>query len=89
MTFDVTFRSNIGSFNLGFLASDPTFSMDFGVTTGIASETYKGEYEVVPDKSNVFLYTKNKLMEDDVTVLSVPIYEVQNPSGGQTITIGG
>lgn len=89
MTFDVTFRSNIDSFELGFLSSDQVFSMDFGSTTGVVAETYKGEYEVTPGVSDVFLYTKDKLMEDDVTVHPVPFYEVSNPSGGNTITIGG
>lgn len=55
----------------------------------LGTETYKGEYEVVPRVNKQVLETKNKTMTDDVTVLEIPYSEVDNLSGGQTITIGG
>lgn len=55
----------------------------------LGTETYKGEYEVVPKVNKQILDTKNKTMTDDVTVLKIPYSKVDNLSGGQTITIGG
>lgn len=55
----------------------------------LGTETYKGEYEIVPKVKKQVLQTKNKTMTDDVTVLKIPYSEVDNLSGGQTITIGG
>lgn len=50
---------------------------------------YEGPYEVVPVFNEQILETKQKSMADDVTVLAIPIYEVSNPQGGTTVTIGG
>lgn len=50
---------------------------------------YEGEYEVESALYEAhILGTKNKRMTDNMTVRPIPIYEVQNPSGGMTITIG-
>ena len=32
--------------------------------------------------------TKDKFMEEDITILKVPVYEVSGPTGGTTIIIG-
>lgn len=43
---------------------------------------YEGEYNVIPKAhENVVLETKDKLMDDDVTVLKVPYYETSNLTG--------
>lgn len=55
----------------------------------IGTDTYKGDYEVIPKVNKQVLETKNKTMTDDVTVLEIPFSSVDNLSGGQTITIGG
>lgn len=49
---------------------------------------YEGEYEVTPSTEQKVLETKQKFMEDDVTVRKIPFYEVTNETGGTTVTIG-
>ena len=47
-------------------------------------EKYTGSYEVTPKAEKQTLSTKNKVMASDVTVRSIPTYEVSNESGGTT-----
>lgn len=49
---------------------------------------YIGEYEIVPKIDSQIMRTKNKKMEDDVTVLAIPYYETSNLTG-KTVYIGG
>ena len=65
------------------------FNMGDPIIIGGSYETYGGTYDVTP-KVNVdqILETKDKLMEDDVTVHEITIASVSNPSGGTTVTIG-
>lgn len=51
---------------------------------------YTGEYEVTPkiDEETV-LDTAHKVLSDNVTVREVPMYEVTNEAGGNTLIIGG
>ena len=50
---------------------------------------YEGPYNVEPRLfTGHILETKNKAMADDVTVNPIRIYEVSNPYGGLTMTIG-
>ncbi len=50
---------------------------------------YSGPYRVVPSGNEQKLYTSEKVMADDVTVESIPYFEVSNTSGGTTAIIGG
>lgn len=51
---------------------------------------YDGEYEVAPRPfEQVILETEGKRMTDNVKVLEIPYSEVDNESGGHTVTIGG
>ena len=50
---------------------------------------YKGDYTVIPDVEAVVLPTRDKLMDDNITVFKIPLWEVSNTSGGSTIYIGG
>lgn len=51
---------------------------------------YKGPYQVVPELDNdITLETKDKKMNDNVTVGKIPLYETSNISGGKTVYIGG
>lgn len=52
-------------------------------------DPYEGPYEVTPIFEEVILATKGKNMEDDVTVHEIPVVKVDNPGGGNTVTIGG
>lgn len=49
---------------------------------------YEGDYEVTPDKNNQVLYTQDKKMTDDLTVLAVPYHTVSNMFNGTTVIIG-
>lgn len=50
---------------------------------------YEGEYELTPIWEDVTLETKQKSMSDNVTMQAIPYAEVDNPSGGVTVIIGG
>lgn len=52
-------------------------------------EFYDGEYVISPDLSEHILDTTDKVMESDVTVCKVLMWETSNPSGGETFIIGG
>lgn len=50
---------------------------------------YEGEYELTPVWKNVTLETKQKSMQEDVTMQAIPYAEVDNLAGGKTVIIGG
>lgn len=52
-------------------------------------EHYKGEYSVTPKFENQTLKTKNKAMDFDVNIKTIPLEKVANSSGGNTVIIGG
>lgn len=52
-------------------------------------EHYGGEYSVTPKFENQTLKTKNKVMDFDVNVKTIPLEKVANSSGGNTVIIGG
>lgn len=52
------------------------------------TETYEGEYEVIPTFDRQVLETKNKFMENNVTVTEIPVFETSNTAGGTTVYIG-
>lgn len=49
---------------------------------------YEGEYEVTPKVIEQTLPTAKKLLSEDVTIKSIPFYNVGNTSGGSTVYIG-
>ncbi len=49
---------------------------------------YEGSYTVVPLVREQILPTKERSMEDDMTVEAINYLEVDNPEGGKTVTIG-
>ena len=51
-------------------------------------ESYKGDYTITPKIDSQTMKTKNKKMEDNVTVLAIPYYETSNLTG-KTVYIGG
>ena len=72
--FDVTFSDN------------QSFDVDFGNTATITP--YTGTYDVIPKVKGQVLETKEKYMNDDVTVYGVPYFETSNESG-TTVYIAG
>jgi hypothetical protein len=54
----------------------------------VAGELYDGPYEVTPKAWEAqTLATKDKLMEEDVTVFKIPYYETSNIFDGLTVFI--
>lgn len=89
MIFQTTFQSYENQFQTAFASQTSTFAITFGSVVGVAAEVYKGEYTVVPAVTDQLLLTKEKMMKDNMTFMAVPKQIVENPSGGQTVTIGG
>lgn len=52
-------------------------------------EHYDGDYSVTPKFEQQRLQTKNKVMDFDVDVKTIPLEKVANSSGGNTVIIGG
>lgn len=58
-------------------------------TVFVASgESYSGEYTVSPAFSQQVLPTKDKLLNNNITVNAISVYKTTNASGGNTIVIG-
>jgi hypothetical protein len=51
-------------------------------------QVYDGSYEVTPKVTEQSMYTKDKLMADDVKIKSIPFFSVSNETGGNTVYIG-
>lgn len=52
-------------------------------------DEYIGSYEVIPKIADQLLPTKEKYLQDDIKIKSIPYYEVSNNNGGITVIIGG
>lgn len=50
---------------------------------------YEGAYEVEPVWEDIILETKQKSMQENVTMQAIPYAEVDNLAGGKTVIIGG
>lgn len=64
---------------------------EVGLETGTAveKEHYSGKYNIEPSFSKQTLNTRDKYMENDVTVSAIQVSRVTNQTGGNTIFIGG
>ena len=89
MIFQTTFQSSENQFQTAFASPTSTFAIIFGSVVGVAAEVYRGEYTVTPTVTDQLLLTKEKMLKDNMTFKGVPKQIVENPSGGQTVTIGG
>ena len=93
MLFEAKFKDTSQQFVTDF--GDDTskqFVSDFGavhiVTEYIGGEPYDGEYTVTPKVEAQTLHTKQRILNDDMTVLAIPYAEVTNSSNGKTVSIG-
>lgn len=57
------------------------------ITEYIGGEPYDGSYEVTPKVNAQEMQTEGKIMLHDVTIKSIPFYDVSNTSGGSTVYI--
>lgn len=101
--FKLNFRESSQTFKLNFRESNQSFKLIFDETCQKLNfefsdlqvvyvadvETYDGDYTIIPTFDEQRMSTENKLMIDDMTILSIPYSEVSNPEGGLTINIGG
>ena len=75
-------KVSIGKLNINI-------KVGFGQGGEYTGEVYEGPYTVTPlVKNQVDLLTKAKLMEENVIVEKVPVFETGNEAGGYTIYIG-
>lgn len=66
----------------------PKFGEVHKVTEYIGGDPYEGDYVVTPKVVEQTMPTKDKIMGDDVTIKSIPFFNVSNTSGGDTVYIG-
>lgn len=67
----------------------PNFKAEMGEvhTVTVGAAPYEGDYEVTPKFEAQTLETAKKYMTDNLTVKSIPYYEVSNSAGGITVYI--
>lgn len=58
------------------------------ITKYVGGDPYSGDYTVTPRVAEQTMPTKGKVMAEDVTVKSIPFFNVSNTSGGSTVYIG-
>ena len=81
------------AFKIGFSPTKSVFQVEFDTAVEIKEYTgvdvYDGEYTFTPETTDQVLLTKEKLLKENVTIKAVQKQIVENPAGGQTVTIGG
>ena len=92
VTVTAEFSPNIIETTASF--SNQLIEVEAGLTTNVNHyhsdyPDYDGEYTVTPDWDSQTLATNNKVMHSDVTVEAIYLNSAQNPSGGNTVYIGG
>ena len=74
----------------GILGANHTLTGTLNTYAPKVGQSYKGLYKIKPLADyDVILKTKNKLLEEDITVLKIPYYETSNTFDGLTVVIGG
>lgn len=90
MIISVVFEETDQEFYAEF-QEDDSFDAEFGelhvVTNYVGGELYEGDYAVTPKIDAQTMPTKDKYLIDDVTIKPIPIFEVSNNSGGNTVYI--
>lgn len=80
MQFRVSFKQSVQKLPVEF--------KDVQIIAGDADvERYTGSYEITPKVDAQTMPTAQKFMTDDVTVKAIPIFDVSNDAGGNTIFI--
>lgn len=90
MILDVVFDQLPECLSVDIIDGNMSFPVDFREANAVSSnELYTGSYEVIPSNAESTLQTAKKLMKNDVTVRAIPYFCISNPSGGNTVYIGG
>jgi len=92
MRLAVTFQENAQTFTPTFRQEDESFVPDFGEVQVVTERVdpsiqYDGAYTVTPKVDEQTLPTAKKYMEQDITVLAIPIYRTGNTAQGTTVYI--
>ena len=78
-----------GTISSGGSSLSGAVSAEASDTNNPKYDIYDGEYDVTPSVSEEqTLHTANKVLENDITVRTVPYIETSNPSNGITVYIG-
>ena len=92
MNIKVRFTENARIFAVKVAESAQNFTAKLGqiqtVTEYIGGEKYEGEYVVTPKVEAQSMATKGKVMVNDITIKSIPFFNVSNTVGGSTVYIG-
>lgn len=92
MRLEVKFTEISKTFTSSLTGQFRTFISNFKgiqpITTYVGGEEYSGEYVMTPKVREQIMQTKDKVMTDDVTIKSIPFFDVSNNSGGTTVYIG-
>lgn len=72
----------------GVVSSKKQITGNIALSSEIPTNFYDGPYEVTPMVEAQTVQTKDKYMSDDLTVKSIPYFDVSNTSGGSTVYIG-
>lgn len=92
MKLNIKFTEVARSFRATFKITPHTFKARFKglqpITTYIGGEPYTGDYVITPKVNEQTMKTKDKVMTDNVTIKSIPFFNVSNNSGGSTVYIG-
>lgn len=73
-----------------FAENEQKLGVKFGevqYVTEYIGDKYEGDYEITPKVEAQTVPTKNKVLVDDMTIKSIPIYKTSNNSGGTTVYI--
>lgn len=88
MTSNLTGTVSVGVTLVGYVGAPAQLTGSLQIPSAVGEEDYEGEYEVTPIMDhNIVLEKEGKLMQNDVTVKSIPHYEMENESGGTTVYI--
>lgn len=89
ITIPMAIETDIIEVNMSIGVDQEDVGMSIGAEYSmIQGDAYEGSYEVTPKAwEEQTLPTRNKLMENDVTVFRVPYYETSNVHDGLTVFI--
>lgn len=93
LTFNVVFGIDEVAFSTGFNLNNQSIEVGFDqlqvVTRDLEDfQIYQGSYSITPAVEAQTLETKNRRMDEDLTILEIPYFETSNQSG-TTVIIGG
>ena len=92
MRLEVSFRVLNKNLDVDFSAKDKKLNAEFQCFQRIAEQGdvdyYDGSYTVTPKVEEQSLPTSKKYLAEDARIKEIPIFEVSNLEGGQTVFIG-